>query len=175
VSPRDERARKGKLATRAELEKAALAYLSRVECTAAKLRAYLTRRADPALAESIEELLARYQASSLVSDARFAENAVRRMSRRGTSERAIAFRLGRAGLSPSVVGEALAARASEIPEPELEAARTLVRRRRLGPLRPENERELHRRRDLAVLARAGFDFETARRALGSAARDDEEF
>jgi len=169
------RARANKPSSPAELEKVALAYLNRVDCTKAKLRAYLTRRAGDEASAWIDELLARYQASGLVSDARFAENAVRRMSRRGRSERAISFRLGRDGVAPSVVSEVLEARARETPEPELEAARALVRRRRLGLLRPEEERAGYRRRDLAVLARAGFDFETARRALGTPNGEDDEF
>jgi regulatory protein len=58
------------------------------------------------------------------------------------------------------------------PRAELEAARAYVRRRRLGPHRPESERLENRRRDLAALARHGFDHETAVRALGYGGDDD---
>jgi regulatory protein len=47
-----------------------------------------------------------------------------------------------------------------------------VRRRRLGPHRPEAERQENRRRDLAALARQGFDHETAIRALGHGSDDE---
>jgi regulatory protein len=40
-----------------------------------------------------------------------------------------------------------------------------VRRRRLGPYRPQEERAARRQRDLGALARAGFSFDVARRAL----------
>jgi hypothetical protein len=47
-----------------------------------------------------------------------------------------------------------------------------VRRRKLGEFRPEAKRAEERRRDLGILARAGFDYETSVSALGSR-RDDE--
>ena len=40
---------------------------------------------------------------------------------------------------------------------------------------PEAERAEKRRKDLAVLARAGFDFDICRRALGSGNVADDEF
>lgn len=51
------------------------------------------------------------------------------------------------------------------PADELKAAARLVRRRRLGPLRPRADRAEHRERDLAVLGRAGFSFEVARKVI----------
>ena len=56
---------------------------------------------------------------------------------------------------------------------ELDAAREFVRRKRLGPYRPPRERAARIRRDLAALARAGFDLDVARRALDANGIDDE--
>jgi regulatory protein len=159
-------ARQKKASSLAELEKLALGYLNRFDCTSHKLAAYLRKNADRTLNGAIGELIARYQASGLVSDERFAASAVRRLTERGGSARAIAFKLGLKGVPQNIVSEALEARSRETAEPDLEAAKNLVRRRRLGPFRPESERVQYRRRDLAALARAGFDFDTARRALG---------
>lgn len=158
-----------------ELEALALRYLNRFDCTAKKLHDYLRRRSRPELEPRIDELIERYQRSGLLDDGRFAAGAVQRLSQRGASSRAIAFRLGLKGVPAVVVNEVLEARAREVAEPDLEAAKNLVRRRKLGPYRPEAERETHRRRDLAALARAGFDFETARRALGWPGREDDDF
>jgi len=51
---------------------------------------------------------------------------------------------------------------------DLAAACALIRRRRLGPYRVAAAREAAQRRDLATLARAGFGFDIARRALAAA-------
>jgi regulatory protein len=157
-----------------DLEALALGYLNRFDCSVTKLRNHLRQTVrrrggdQPELERHIELLLERYQASGLLNDARFAENLAARLSERGGSKRAIVQKLRQRGLS-STVAEASV---TTTPGAELEAARAYVRRRRLGPHRPEAERLENRRRDLAALARHGFDHETAIRALGYGGDDD---
>jgi regulatory protein len=157
-----------------DLEALALGYLNRFDCSVSKLRTHLRqtirrRGGDRAeLERHIEVLLERYQASGLLNDARFAENLAARISERGGSRRAIVQRLRQRGVT-SAVAEASV---PKTPGAELEAARAFVRRRRLGPHRPEAERLENRRRDLAALARHGFDHETAVRALSYGTDDD---
>jgi len=156
-----------------ELEAAALRYLNRFDCSVQKLRGYLSglvrrRGGDRAALEAhLETLLTRYQASGVLNDARLAENLAERLQERGGSRRAIVEKLRRRGVTSGVAQAAV-----KTPASELEAARAYVRRRRLGPFRPEAERQENRRRDLAALARTGFDHETAIRALGYGKDDD---
>jgi regulatory protein len=158
---------KGPLEPR-ELEEAALRYLDRFDCSAQKLKVHLggvirRRGGDaPALLRHVDALLERYRASGLVDDERFARNLSERLQSRGKSRRAIVEKLRVRGIAAAVV-DGVVPKSSEN---ELEAARALVKRRRLGPFRPEAERLENRRRDLAALARAGFDHGTAARALG---------
>jgi regulatory protein len=91
---------------------------------------------------------------------------------RGRSTRAIQHKLRERGVQAPEIDAALALERREGTVVDLEAARALVRRRKLGSFRPEAERAQNRRRDLGVLARAGFDYDTCVRALG-AGRDDE--
>jgi regulatory protein len=59
---------------------------------------------------------------------------------------------------------------------ELISARALVKKRKIGNYRAKGERRDNYNRDLGVLARAGFDFETAKRALSvEGAEQEEEF
>jgi len=159
----------------ADLEAAALRYLNRFDCSVQKLRAHLRqtirrRGGDQAeLERQLEVLLERYQASGLLNDERFAENLAERLKARGGSRRAIVQKLRQRGITGGVAEASVASS----PGAELEAARAFVRRRRLGPFRPEAERLENRRRDLAALARTGFDHETAVRALGYG--NDDEF
>ena len=157
-----------------ELEAAALRYLNRFDCSVQKLRGHLSglvrrRGGDRALLEQhLETLLTRYQASGVLNDARLAENLASRLQERGGSRRAIVEKLRRRGVTSGVAQAAVVTS----PASELEAARAYVRRRRLGPFRPEADRQENRRRDLAALARTGFDHETAIRALGYGSDDD---
>lgn len=184
--------RRPKQVDQAFLESAALSYLDRFDATAAKLRRVLLTRvrneqrkaalvSDPPvqpeperITQWIDELVQRYQSSGVLDDARFARNAALGLRGRGASRRAIAFKLQTQGVDEPLVDQAIAAADEhDVGPAELAAARRLVRRRRLGPHRPESERAPNRQKDLAALARAGFSFETARAAL--AVEDEKEF
>ena len=59
----------------------------------------------------------------------------------------------------------IAALKEEAADPDLAAGLAFARRRRLGPFRPAAERPARRLKDLAALARQGFDVELARRVI----------
>ena len=166
--------------TEAALAEALLSYLDRFEGSREKLARQLEKwvkargePADPVRARPlIQSVLARYESAGVIDDDRFAARTLDRLRSRGGSARAIAFKLRTRGLKTDTVDRALERERQAAPNPELEAARALVRRRKLGEFRPEAERAEQRRRDLGILARAGFDYETSVSALGSR-RDDE--
>lgn len=166
----------------ASLREVALSYLNRRDASREKLvqhlEQWIRRRgapADPKEARPlIQELAERYRASGLINDDRLAQNALSSLRARGASARMIAHKLRARGVDTDVIDATMATEKRESRGAELEAARALVKKRRLGSMRPEAERAANRRRDLATLARAGFDFDTARRALG-AGSDEEEF
>jgi regulatory protein len=159
--------------TTVDLEDAALRYLNRFDCSVEKLRKHLAalvrkRGGDRALAAHVESLLERYRASGMLDDTRFAQSLTERLQRRGASRRLVEQKLRARGISRDVAETVTRSSAGS----DLEAARAFARRRRLGPHRPEAERQANRRRDLAALARQGFDHDTAVRALGYGSDDD---
>jgi regulatory protein len=81
----------------------------------------------------------------------------------GRSTRAIAAKLRQKGLGAEVVQQQLTRVRAEIPDEE--AARTLARKRRLGPFRRPGTPPASKEKELAVLARAGFSYSVARRVL----------
>lgn len=167
--------------TLAALSEVALAYLNRVpaskQALARKLESWVEARGEPPDLTSarplIGALIERYEQSRLLDDARLAENLRGSSRARGQSRRAIQQRLYQRGLGSDAISEVLDQERRQGGDAELLAAQALVRRRKLGPYRPEAERAAHRQRDLGVLSRAGFDREVALRAL--AAHDEDEF
>lgn len=166
------------------LDDAALRYLERFDASVAKLRTRLlqkgrivapegTSKAD--LDEAVNQLLARYERSGLLNDARFAEASIRALRQRGLAERAIVHRLSAKGLDPTTVRDALGRVDADQAEPELEAALRFMRRRKLGPHRTTTTTAKERRKDLQALARAGFSYEVAERALGARLPDEDVF
>ncbi|MGH7125944.1 MAG: regulatory protein RecX [Stellaceae bacterium] len=159
------------------LEKSALFYLERYAASSGQLRNVLLRRvkraqmlgADSATAagarQHIEALIARFLASGLLDDRRFAESQAQSLQRRGASRRRIRQRLAAKGVDRDFVDEALQTMEPEGETSELAAACVLVRRRRLGPYRAAGARKGFQQKDLATLARAGFSLDVARRVL----------
>lgn len=167
--------------TRVGLEGAALRYLERFDCSTERLRKVLMDRvakaeragvegasAAPAI---VEALLERYQSSGLINDQRFASNFASRQRDRGASRRMIEMKLRARGISGELVQEVLPR--GESSGSELEAAHAFARRRRLGPHRKPEVRADYRQKDLMAMARAGFDFDTAKRVIGHSSHDDE--
>jgi regulatory protein len=160
----------------ADLQDAALYYLGRYAASTARLRQVLTRRIrrsalahdlppEPLL-EELEQVIARLLRSGILNDRQFAEAKARSLNRRGGSRRQIAAKLAEAGVTQATAAAAMIQLAEDVPEPEVAAAFAYAKRRRLGKHRavPDASPE-RRRRDLAAMARAGFSFDLARRAL----------
>lgn len=168
---------------RAVIEKKALDYLDKFDVTSARLRTVLTdfveRRAKAldvdaaAYLEVVGELLERYQNNGLIDDRRFAATMARSLVARGVSRQTIRRKLMSRGVVTATIDETIDGLNTEASS-ELMAARALVRKRKLGLYRTESARRESARKDLGVLARAGFDFETAKTALGLEGAEDEE-
>jgi regulatory protein len=166
--------------TRFKVEQMALAYVNRFDCTATKLKRHLTERVRKQGGHEtaevwIDELVERYLGSGVLNDARFAKNLATQLTTRGKSSRMISQKLAMRGVPSEVAQELMTARRQDEPNAELDAAHAFARKRRLGPHRDPEKRAEYRQKDLAALARQGFSFDTAKKALGTLGDDDDEF
>ena len=168
---------------RAGLEAAALRYLERFDCSSERLRKVLGERVAKAARAGVEgaaaapaiidQILQRYRENGLLNDERFAKNFAESLRGRGGSRRMIEMKLRARGISGELAQQT--SRGGESPASiELEAAQAFARRRRLGPHRKPEARAEYRQKDLMALARAGFDFDTAKRVIGSSSSGDDE-
>lgn len=173
---KSQRKRRGpKKVTPQYLERVALWYLDRWASSSANLERVLLRRvqasarvhgSDPDEGRrEIKRLVARLQEAGVLNDRLVAESKARSQFRKGQSLKAIATKLRQQGLGEEDVAAAIAGLEEASAAPNLEAAASFARRRRLGPYRPPRERGERRERDLAALARRGFSYDTARRVI----------
>ena len=163
------------------LQSAAASYLERYPSSAEKLRRILQRRVAKArlleapvmddAEQAIEAIIAKFVGAGVVDDKSFAETKVRALHRRGTSGRLMRHKLKAAGIDDETLDRALTGLDQELDGDaaarEWQAAMALARRRRLGPFRKAEERTEHRMRDLAAMARAGFDYALAKKVIDS--------
>lgn len=157
------------------LTRAAHHYLERYATSVENLRRVLQRRVaraarlgtvdETAAAEAIEAILARLIEAGVLDDRAYADARARSLHRRGASARAIRARLIKTGVDPELIETAVQARSEGPGDAELLAALAFARRRRLGPYRPRTERGARRERDLAALARQGFDYDVALKVI----------
>jgi regulatory protein len=175
----------------ATLHDAALGYLARYTATEAGLLRVLDRRIDrwariaatagtdrdalaaeaDAARQAARTVVARLAAAGAVNDAAFAESRVRSLVRAGRSRRAISAHLAAKGVGAKIQRDVLM---EDDPDAEVGAALVLARRRRIGPFRAGDVPNAEgRRRELAILARAGFPQSVATRALDTDAEQAE--
>lgn len=154
------------------LREAALRYLDRkdgsVEQVRRSLRRRISRYADESTAadalDAAERVLVRLQAAQLLNDARFALAFAQGQRRRGGSTLYVRQKLMTRGLAPLDIEAALAATSVDEEYNEQSSATIYARKRRLTE-RYDLSDPAQRQKALAALARRGFSFEVARRAL----------
>lgn len=149
----------------------ALYYLSRYDASSGKVRQMLQRRLmrakmkmediPPEASEWIENIVNRLTELGYIDDKRYGENQVRQLSGAGKSARFISMKLNQAGLDADLIENLILSTDSD----DLERAKKMVRKKKLGIYRPQNIRQDYYKKDLATLARAGFSYETAVSAL----------
>ena len=111
----------------------------------------------------VDEELDRLERIGLLDDSRYATDKARAMHRRGAGTRKIRAALQTKGVSAETIDAALGALSDG--DPDLEAAWTFARKRRLGPWRRVPLDDDRRRKELARMGRAGFSFGLARRVI----------
>jgi regulatory protein len=142
--------------------KAALDYLGRYAASEAGLAEVLARRAVRARQLSLEvdedevkktigDVVKKLAKAGYLNDKLFAEAKITSLRRQGRSARQVAMKLKEKGVA--------GAEFDASPEAELEAAKAYIKRRRLGQSKERRDK------DLAALARAGFSFDIAKKAL----------
>lgn len=162
--------------TKKRLLNAVLFYLSKYESSTEKIRRLMKRRLLKAklsgqdiplqATEWMEQIIADMVSYGYVNDVRYAKNLVEKYQSAGKSMRFISQKLKNEGLDVSLVD------LTDLND--IQAAKKLVKKKKLGPFRPQKDRQAFFKKDLAVLARAGFSFETAVDALNENFEEREE-
>ncbi len=164
------------------LENAALYYLQRYATSSANLKRVLMRKVKRSCTfhqvpvedfePMVDQLVQRYMGVGLIDDTVFATARVASLRRQGQSSRAITARLQAKGLTKIQIDAALqkieAERndRDETEDAELAAALTFIKRKKLGRYRKKPLRDpKDLQKEMAAMGRAGFSFDTAKRAL----------
>ena len=160
-----------KKVTRKSLENSAFYYLKRYSSSSENLRRILFKRVKRSAQYHgtevsagqlwVNEIIEKFLANKLLDDIRYAETKCLSVHRKGGSKQTIRKKLQENGIAPDIIEQTFTLLNQYSIDPELIAAAITARRRRLGPYRSRGHRNNFRERDLASLARAGFNYSIA--------------
>ena len=95
----------------------------------------------------------------------YSDSKARMFLRRGYSLNKINQSLRSKGIDQKYIKQSIDRIKENKIEPDFVSALKLCKRRRIGPLRPESNRELFYKKDMGILARGGFSFDLSKRVL----------
>lgn len=167
--------------TQIRLKNIALFYISKYECSAEMLRRVLNRRIYQTKIKGgiipeqtddwIDQIVSEIVNKGYVNDKRYAENLIDKLQSTGKSIRIITNKLKTAGISDEIISELM----TNETKSDIEQAIRLVQKKKLGYLRPAEQRKEYFKKDLGVLARAGFSYDIAIKALQLTEDEQDEF
>ncbi len=152
----------------------ALTYLEKYSPSKQQLKIYLLKKyltkikgtkSKKEVSGLIDEILNNLEKNRIINDQLYSDSKARMFLRRGYSLNKINQSLRSKGIQDSFIKETIEKIKEDKIEPDFVSALKLCKRRRIGAVRPESNRELFYKKDMGILARNGFTFEMSKRIL----------
>ena len=133
------------------------------------LKKYLTKikgtQSKKDVSNIIDQIVLNLEKNSLLNDELYSDSKARMFLRRGYSLNKINQSLRAKGVESEFIKKSIDKIKEDKIEPDFVSAIKLCKRRRIGALRPDANRELFYKKDMGILARGGFSFELSKRVL----------
>ncbi len=133
------------------------------------LKKYLTKikgsKSKKEITLIIDEIILKLENNKIINDELYSDSKARMYLRRGYSLNKINQSLRHKGIDSNYIKKSIEKIKKDKIEPDFVSALKLCKRRRIGPLRPDSNRELFYKKDMGILARGGFSFDLSKRVL----------
>ena len=133
------------------------------------LKKYLTKikgtKSKKEVTAIIDKIISNLEKNKIINDEVYSDSKARMFLKRGYSLNKINQSLRNKGIEYKYVKQSIDKIKDNEIEPDFVSALKLCKRRRIGPLRPEENRVLFYKKDMGILARGGFSFEMSKRIL----------
>ncbi len=156
------------------LKDLAYSYLEKYNPSKQQLKVYLLKkyllkikgsRSKKEVSAIIDEIISNLEKNKILNDEMYSDSKARMFLKRGYSLNKINQSLRSKGIEDKYVKQSIDKIKEDEIEPDFVSALKLCKRRRIGPLRPESNRELFYKKDMGILARGGFSFDLSKRVL----------
>ena len=157
-----------------EMRNFAFAYLEKFAPSKQQLKTYLLKKYMKLSASDIKKkdvnklidiVLLDLEKSKFINDQFYSESKAKNMIQRGSSINKIRNYLIGKGIKNEFVKETVDKIKEDNSDQDFFSAIKICKKRRIGPSRPEDNRPLFYNKDIGVLARNGFDFDTSKRVM----------
>ena len=113
----------------------------------------------------IDIVLSDLEKSKFINDKFYSESKAKSMIQRGSSINKIRNYLISKGINNEFIKETVNKITDENSEQDFFSAIKICKKKRIGPARTEDNRNLFYKKDISLLARNGFDFETSKKVM----------
>ena len=161
-------------ATVEEMRNFSLIYIEKYSPSKQQLKTYLLKKYLKLSSLSINKnnvkdlidiVLEDLENTKFLNDKFYSNTKAKSLIRRGSSINKIRNYLLKKGIQNSFVNETINKITDDNQDQDFFSAIKICKKKRIGPARDENNRPLFAKKDLGILARQGFDFETSKKVL----------
>ena len=157
-----------------EMRNFSFAYIEKYAPSKQQLRTYLLKKYLKAkvpnvkkqdITELIDIVLVDLEKTKFISDKFYSESKSRSLIQKGSSINKIRSYLFSKGINDSYIKETIDKITEDNCDQDFFSGIKICKKKRIGPARIEDNRSLFYKKDISLLARNGFDFETSKRIM----------
>ena len=161
-------------ATVEEMRNFAFVYIEKYAPSKQQLRTYLLKKylktnipnvSKKNITDLIDVVLEDLEKNKFINDKFYSSTKAKSLIKRGSSINKIRNYLFLKGVKDKYINETLSDIRENNEDQDFFSAIKICKKKRIGPARDENNRPLFMKKDLGILARTGFDFETSKRVI----------
>jgi regulatory protein len=157
-----------------EMRNFSFAYIEKYAPSKQQLRTYLLKKYLKAsvpnvkkqdITDLIDIVLVDLEKSKFISDKFYSESKSRTLIQRGNSINKIRYYLMGKGIDNTYIKETIDKIKEENSDQDFFSGIKICKKKRIGPARADDNRPLFYKKDISLLARNGFDFQTSKRIM----------
>ena len=167
-------------ATVEEIRKFSFSYLEKYSPSKQQLRTYLLKKffkfsnsyvAKSELLTLIDLVISDLEKNKLISDKFYSQSKTKKFLKKGYSLSKIRNYLINKGINEKYIKDSVSEINLEESDQDFFSAIKTCKKRRIGPNREEDNRILFYKKDMSILARSGFNYETSKKVLDLSKKD----
>ena len=157
-----------------EMRNFAFAYVEKYAPSKQQLKTYLLKKYLKASVSSVKKqdvndlidiVLEDLEKNKFINDKFYSESKAKNMIQRGSSLNKIRNYLFSKGIKDEFIKDTVSKIQNENSDQDFFSALKICKKKRIGPARTEDNRPLFYKKDISLLARNGFDFETSKKVM----------